>query len=177
MGRPHVRTIILFAAVGIALGSFLILVCAGLGLAPTPVQEWRDERAVRRLFDVPSGYERTYYDGFPAMVGFGQREGLEISVGYRLTERQAEVFLRQAAADGWKSLPIPEAVRSKILFQGLRIPMESDSGLFLCQTAGNDVLHARQTRACQSAPSLPDIILGVLDADRAELHLVVRAGY
>ena len=148
-----------------------------LGFPPTGLQDWMDERALRRHFRIPSGFERLYYDGYPSMVGFGQREGLEISAGYRLTEAEQEAFLRDGSARGWQPLPIPEGVRSKIPFEGLRMPMEAKAGVFLCQTAGNEVLHATVTQSCASVSNLPDLILGVLDTDRHELHVVVRAGY
>jgi hypothetical protein len=135
-----------------------------------------DERALRRRFGVPSSFERIVYRGYPSMVGFGQREGLDISAAYRLTDRQESTFLA-ATSDGWAALPIPDDVRSRILFRGLPVPLEAQNGLFLCRTAGDDVLHANHTQPCGQVRDLHDVILGVLDTDRHELHVVIRAGY
>lgn len=141
------------------------------------VQDWVDERALRKQLAIPAGFDLVSYDGYPSMAGFGQREGLEISARYRLDGEQAAAFATRARANGWQPLPIPDATRSKIRFQGLKVPLDAQQGLYLCRTAGDDVLHARETRSCDAANSLHDIILGVLDTSTGELSAVIRAGY
>lgn len=141
------------------------------------VQDRRDRAALRRLFDLPSSYELVSYDGYPSMVGFGQREGLEISAQYELSSEQFEEFLRDASDRGWEPLPIPEIIDSRILYQGLPVPMDLLDGLYYCHTAGDNVLHAKATHACIDVNVLSDIILGILDASTRRLYVVVRAGY
>ena len=51
------------------------------------------------------------------------------------------------------------------------------SGLYLCRTAGNDVLHARKTRPYWEVGRLGDAILGVYDREARRLTLEVGSGY
>jgi hypothetical protein len=166
--RCHTATLIL-----LVLSSLI----TGCGLPPQPIQDQLDQQALRRQFNLPAGYDPVSYDGYPSMVGFGQREGLEISIVYRLDEKQLEDFLLDAPIEGWKPLPIPQAVRRKILYQGMNVPLDLQSGLYVCRTAGDNVLHARQTRSCSDVDTLHDIILGVFDPAEDKLYLVIRSGY
>lgn len=111
------------------------------------------------------------------MLGFGQREGLEISATYTLNVAQANGFMESAGLNGWKPMPIPQAVRVKIRFQGMKIPLDLGDGLYTCRTAGDNVLYAKQTLACSDVETLHNIILGVFDPAEAKMVLVVRSGY
>ena len=117
------------------------------------------------------------YEGFPSMVGFGQREGLQISPRFVLTQEQAPEYAEWAVADGWEPLPIPEAILSKILFQGIRVPLDLSTGRYVCRVAGDSVLISRETQPCAEVDILPDLILGVLDTTTSRLCTVIRAGY
>jgi hypothetical protein len=174
---PSIRLVGLLLVAAVLIGLGLLAWSILLGFPPGVLQEWMDERALRRHLGIPSTFERIAYDGYPSMMGFGQREGLEISATYRLTDAQEDRFLTDAQARGWGLLPIPDEVRSRILFQGFNAPLDAERGVFLCRTVGNDVLRAVETRSCTDVDTLADMILGVLDIDRNALYAVVRAGY
>jgi hypothetical protein len=159
--------------VGIGILSLAMLSCAGTNA----VQAWFDHRALRRHFAIPTGFDLVSYDGYPSMVGLGLREGLELSARYRLDSEQAATYLEQALATDWRPLPIPDSIRSKMLFQGMKIPLDAQEGIYLCRTAGDDVLHARETRPCADVDYLHDIIIGVLDTSTNDLFVVIRSGY
>lgn len=147
------------------------------GMPPQAIQDQLDRRALREQFNVPAGYALVSYDGFPSMVGFGQREGLEISAVYQLDREQLEDFLQDAPIAGWEPLPIPRDIRAKILYQGVNVPLDLQNGLFICRTAGDNVLHAKVTRHCSEVDYLPDVILGIFDPAQDKLYLVIRSGY
>jgi hypothetical protein len=149
----------------------------GCGQPPQNIQDQLDQRSLRKQFNLPAGYDLVSYVGYPSMVGFGQREGLEISAVYRLDEVQLEDFLQDAPIEGWEPLPIQQSVRRKILYQGMNVPLDLHSGLYVCRTAGDNVLHAKATRSCSEVDVLPDIILGVFDPEEDKLYLVIRSGY
>jgi hypothetical protein len=123
------------------------------------------------------GYELISYTGYPARAGFGQREGLEISAVYKLTDHQTTKFVSDSKSDGWQSLPIPWEVRSKIFFREMAVPLEAQTGIYVCRTAGNEVLRSRDTKPCSCVNRLNDVIIGVLDTTSNTLYLTIRSGY
>jgi hypothetical protein len=153
------------------------LVVTSLFGYPRPIQDRLDQRAMLRHFDLPTGLRLVEYEGYPAVVGFGQREGLNLRAVFQLTERQAENLERRLVQDGWLPLPVPAETRRKL--QGYVDPstLALSAGLYQCRTAGNDVLRARETRPCAEADWLNDAIFGVFDADTHRLHLQVGSGY
>lgn len=171
--REHKLPIMNRLAVGIGILSLAMLSCAGTNA----IQAWLDQRALRRHFAIPTGFDLASYDGYPAMVGLGQRESLELSAHYRLDGEQAAAYLEKALATDWQPLPMPDSIRSKILFQGMKIPLDAQEGIYFCHTAGDDVLHARETRPCAEVDYLHDIIIGVLDTSTNDLYVVIRSGY
>lgn len=140
-------------------------------------QDSSDQAELRRIFNIPEGAELKSYDGYPVMVGFGQREGLHLSAVYTLNNQQQAGFVQHAADNDWQPLPVPAKIRKDIPWKDLPVPLDAASGYFLCRTAGDDVLHATRTESC--AVKLPelDIILGIYDDRTHELSVVVRSGY
>jgi hypothetical protein len=144
-----------------------------------PTQAWQDaadQGELRRLFNIPASAELVSYQGYPVMVGFGQREGLSLGAVYRLNANQIQDFTAQAAGRGWQALPIPPSLRAQIPWKGLPVPLEAANGYYLCQTAGDDVLHAVKLKSCADTPPIADIILGVLEVS-GQLSVTVRSGY
>jgi hypothetical protein len=156
---------------------FLALVTVLRGNPLQAVQDWSDRYELRRHFKIPMGYELISYAGYPGMAGFGQREGLEISAVYRLTDHQVTKFVSDSKSDGWESLPIPWEVRSKISFREMAVPLEAHTGIYVCRTAGDEVLRARDTKPCSCVDRLNDVIIGVLDTTSNTLYLTIRSGY
>ena len=76
----------------------------------------RDQRALRNHFSIPPSFNLVRYDGYPEMVGFGQREGLDISAVYELTDEQLAEFVNSISSRGWQKLPIPDQLKDKIYF-------------------------------------------------------------
>ncbi len=154
------------------------LTLAALGsVSCQPLQDVRDKRALRRLFGIPSGVKLVAYDGYPWMVGFGQREALSVRAAYELTPRELDRFLKTEVPKRWEPLPVPEAVRAKIPFRDLDGPLDTRTGFYLCRTAGDNVLYAKKTRPCACVEQLNDIILGVLDTNARRLSVVVHSAY
>jgi len=162
-------------------GSLLCLggaLVAGLfGIYPQPIRDRLERRLLGRHFDLPSGLRLVEYDGYPAMVGFGQREGLHIRAVYRVPERKVEAFERRLDENGWLPLPVPAEIQDKVRPYVDGDTLALSSGLYLCRTAGNDVLHARETRPCAEVERLGDAILGVYDRGARRLTLQVGSGY
>jgi hypothetical protein len=166
----------LFAGGGLlCLGGLMVGVL--FGYYPQPIRGGLDRRLLRRHFDLPSGLRLVAYDGYPPMVGFGQREGLNIRAVYRVPERKAEVFKRRLNGDGWLPLPMPAELQDKIRPYVTDDTLALASGLYLCRTAGNDVLHARETHPCTEVARLSDVIFGAFDSDAHLLYLQVGSGY
>jgi hypothetical protein len=153
------------------------LMIIGLLGQPYSIQDQLDQRALRRHFDLPSGLELVEYDGYPAEVGFGQREGLDIRAVYQLSDGEAEKLGRRFAEKGWSPLPIPADIQLRVRRYVAPDPLELTSGLYLCRTAGHNVLHAWITRPCAMVERQNDVILGVFDAETNRLHLQVSSGY
>ena len=122
---------------------------AGVVVSDGPVVRDRlDRRLLRRHFDLPSGLRLAKYDGYPAIVGLGQREGLHIRAVYQVPERKAGAFERHLDENGWLPLPVPAEIQDKVCPYVADGTLAPSSGWYLCRTAGNDVLHARETRPC-----------------------------
>ena len=151
---------------------------AGLfGYYPPPIRNRLDQRLLRRHFDLPSGLRLVEYDGYPAMVGLGQREGLHIRAVYRVPERKVEAFERHLDEHGWLLLPMPIEIQDKVRPYVDGEALAVSSGWYLCRTAGNDVLYARQTRPRAEVERLGDAIVGVYDRDTRRLTVQVGSGY
>jgi hypothetical protein len=144
---------------------------------PAPVQDPLDRRSLLRHFDLPSGLELVEYERYPKAAGFGQREGLNIRAVYQLSEDEAEEFPRGFVENGWLPLPVPAEIRRKVQAYVAPGTLELSAGLFFCRTAGDDVLHARETRPCAEVEWPKDAIFGALDAGTNRLHLQVGSGY
>ena len=144
---------------------------------PPLIQDWLDRRAMGRHFELPRGLDLVDYNGYPPVVGFMQREGLQISVIYPLSEIQGKNFTHQALDRGWEILPIPPETYAKTQHLHKVVPLLTQTGLYICKTAGNDVLLARHTRPCDSVEYLSDVILGIFDSQTNKLYLVISSGY
>ncbi|MBN1975792.1 MAG: hypothetical protein JW918_00190 [Anaerolineae bacterium] len=174
----------------VSLNYILIASCACLfflcsSFYPQPdqaTQDQADQQALGRFFGIPSDLELVSYDGYPPQVGFGQREGLDISAVYRFDDAQEEEFIQQATSAGWQPLPVPEDVRLRIeAFEAggikVKVPWRAQTGIFSCKTAGNNVMYAEETIPCSAVDNLGDIVIGVLDTDSNRLFVAVRAAY
>jgi hypothetical protein len=144
---------------------------------PSLIQDWLDRRAMQRHFELPRGFDLVDYDGYPPMVESIQREGLQISAVYQLNETQAERFTHQAQNRGWETLPLPPQTYAKTKHLREVVPLLTQTGICICRTAGNDVLHARHTRPCASVGRLSDVILGIFDGQTNKLFPVISSGY
>ena len=112
------------------------------------LQDRMDQSALRELFGLPRRAEVVEYDGYPPMVGFGQREGLGLSAAFQLEPEEAKAFLETAAEAGWEPLPIEAGLVERIPFRELDVPLHLSQGMYSCQTTGNEVLHAETTCSC-----------------------------
>ena len=160
-----------------------LILAAGCGLslalsACTPaLQDVIDRAALRSLFGLPSGADLVEYEGYPPMVGFGQREGLRLRAVYDFSQAEAVAFLEQARDEGWQPLPIEAALLIHIPFQDLSAPLDRTQGLYLCRTAGDEVLHPASTQDCREVPRMNDLIFGVYDLLERRVWVSVQAGY
>lgn len=155
--------------------------CCGLSLALSgctqPLQDMIDRAALRALFGLPVGAELVEYQGFPSMVGFGQREGLRLRAVYDLSRAEEAAFLDQARDRGWQPLPISAGLIRHIPFREIPAPLDRTQGLFVCRTAGDEVLHPASTRDCLEVLRLNDLIFGVYDSAERRVWVSVQAGY
>ena len=76
----------------------------------------------------------------------------------------------EARARGWQDLPIPGEVWSRIPFRGIEIE-EPERGLFICLTAGDDVLNSTP-RSCLEEDRLSDLLLAVFDRSTGRVQTV-----
>ena len=136
-----------------------------------------DKAALAEHFEVPDDAEMIAYDGFPTMVGFGQREGLTISAKYKLNDEDIKGWIQKVQYKGLKKLPIEENCRSKIWFKDKLVPLDTKNGFYFCRTAGNDVLKAKITKPCDEVDNPNDIILAILDTEKRELSVIITSGY
>jgi len=155
----------------------VMILAAAFFLLACQSQDDMDKAQLLRHFNIPPGTQLIEYNGYPARVGFGQREGLQVSATYRFTEGELAAWLPQARANGWQPLPIPSEIREKIPYKGLKVDLDAAQGVYLCRTAGDDVLHAKNTRPCGEVQRMNDIIVGTLDPVSCQLHVTVRSGY
>ena len=133
-------------------------------------QDARDQRAVRRLCALPPDATVVSWSGYPAEVGFGQREGLSIEAEFAMPGRFA------LAAAGYRQPPWPaarEAAERSFRLGG----MIDGARAIRCETAGNDVLNATATVACDTVPRPLDLVLCVVDAKSGHVRAAVRAAY
>lgn len=136
-----------------------------------------DKSALEKHFEIPKNAEMIAYDGFPTTVGFGQREGLNISAKYLLSDEDMNEWIRIMRTKGLKNLPIESECKSKLWFKDKLIPMETKTGYYYCRTAGNDVLNTKETKPCDEVDSLNDIIFAILDIEKNELSVIITSGY
>lgn len=136
-----------------------------------------DKAALAEHFEIPDDAEMIAYDGFPTMVGFGQREGLTISAKYKLNDEDIKSWIQKVQYKGLKKLPIEENCRSKIWYKDKLIPLDTKNGYYFCRTAGNDVLKAKVTKPCDEVDNPNDIILAILDTETRELSVIITSGY
>jgi len=161
--------------------ALITAVCCGLSLAlggcAQPLQDMIDRAALRALFGLPAGADLVEYQGYPSMVGFGQREGLRLRATYDLSQSEAAAFLEKASDRGWQPLPISAGILGHIPFREISAPLDRTRGLFLCRTAGDEVLHPSSTRNCLEVLRLNDLIFGVYDSAERRVWVSVQAGY
>lgn len=155
----------------------MAVLAAAFVLIACQSQDNMDKGQLRRHFSIPPDAEILDYHGYPARVGFGQREGLQVSATWRLTEAELAAWLPKAGAKGWRPLPIPAEIRQKIPYKGLKVDLDAVEGLYLCLTAGDNVLYAKNTRPCAETPRMNDIIIGILDPATRRLSVTVRSSY
>jgi len=136
-----------------------------------------DKTALEKHFEIPEDAEMVAYDGFPTMVGFGQREGLNISAKYLLSDKDMNKWIKNMSSKGLKTLPIPTECRDKLWFEDKLVPIDTKTGFYYCRTAGNDVLNADSTKLCEQVDNLNDIIFAILDTDRKGLSVIICSGY
>lgn len=170
----------LFAAISLVAGGCLL--CAGLFATslfgfPQPIQDYLDQHSMLQHFDLPSGLQLIEYDRYPAVAGFGQREGLNIRAVYQLSDEQADEIERRHVKNGWSHLPVSAETRHKIQPYVDPSPLELSTGMYFCRTAGDNVLHARQTYPCGAVERLNDVIFGAFDTETNRLYLQVGSGY
>src|SRR6185436_14783877 len=109
-----------------------------------------DERALRKQCHIPPYAQSSDYKGFPAMSGFGQREGLSITARFRIPKSNLDDFEKFMHEDGWDPLPVSAELRARLPRQGkgYESDLEAVEGFFRCHTAGSEVLHAKTTYSC-----------------------------
>jgi hypothetical protein len=133
------------------------------------------------------------------MVGFGQREGLQIQAVFQLPEARVEEIARVGERTGWRKLPVAPEILAKLPFTNTRgrrinIPFPAAGGYYLCKTVGSDVLYAdeRGTYLCENHAgtlrceamdsrkcrySFSDQILGVLIPREKKLYTFIGSTY
>jgi hypothetical protein len=140
-------------------------------------QDLVDQRHLRRHLGIPGDFELVSYDGFPITVGFGQREGLNLTAVYALTDEQEVAFIADAMERGWQRLPMPAGDRDKMGRLSGDVPLDDVRGIYLARTVGNEVLRSRSSRPLSEVARPNDLILGVLDTDTNRLYARVASGY
>jgi hypothetical protein len=168
--------VILIILTGVCLFPFGFMAISIIGYPP-PIQDWLDRRALQRHFELPRGFDLVAYKGYPPVVGFMQREGLQISAIYQLSNTQTENFIHQAPTRGWETLPLPPHLYAKTQHLREFVPLQAQTGIYICKTAGHDVLHTSHTQPCDSVDYLSDVILGIFDSQTNKLYLVISSGY
>jgi hypothetical protein len=128
-------------------------------------------------FEIPDDAEMIAYNGYPTMVGFGQREALSISAKYKLNDDDMNSWIKKVQSKGLKPLPIEADCKNKLWFNDKLIPTDLKSGYYFCRTAGNDVLNAETTKPCDDVENLNDIIFAILNTEKNELSVIITSGY
>jgi hypothetical protein len=161
-----------------------------------------DRRALIKQCQVPSYARIKEYNGFPAMNGFGQREGLKLSAKYNLPRNRVTEFENSLKEKGsqWAPLPIPPDVLKRIRFKFSSVDLNSSNGFFRCRTAGDNVLRMQDTSSCsnpkgwvmfqkdpprwrreevplESIDFFSDIIISVYEANTKTISVGVASGY
>jgi hypothetical protein len=157
---------------------FLLIVAAAVFTPGCAIdQDASDQERLREIFAVPPEAQIIEYRGFPARSGFGQREGLRLSARYRLSAPVFSAWLASARNAGWRELPFPQSIRSRFRIRFDEAPLDTAHGLYLCRTAGNEILNTAETRPCEKAEAMNDVRLGVFDQSTGVLSVLVAAGY
>ena len=140
-------------------------------------QDMSDKSALRRQCRVPACAKLVEYKGYPAMVGFGQREGLRLEGRFSLSGCYIASFEKDSRLDGWRELPIPPEILEKVKFQFSVVDMKCKSGLYRCVTAGDDILHAKKSKPVSEVETPIDVIVSVYDREKREICAAVASGY
>ena len=141
------------------------------------VTDQSDKSALEDHFDIPDDAEMIAYDGYPTMVGFGQREALSISAKYKLNDDDMNRWIKKIQTKGLKPLPIEADCKNKLWFKDELVPKDIETGYYFCRTVGNDVLNAEITKPCDEVKNLNDIIFAILDTEKNELSVIITSGY
>lgn len=176
MGIKMIVLLVIVLVLGacLCLGGLAVL---GLSGYPQPIQDLRDQRALHQLFELPDGLQLVAYAGYPSIVGFGQREGLTLRAVYQVPDRREQAVERWLEAQGFAPLPVPADTAELIRPYLHPDVLEISQGRYLCRTAGNNVLYARETRRCEQVASLNDVIYAAYDPQARRLSLEVSSGY
>jgi hypothetical protein len=144
---------------------------------PQASRDRADLERIREIFGIPEEIELVSYDGYPPTVGFGQREGLSLSAVFRLTGGQVDEFVAGNLARGWRELPMPAGLVAAIPFRDLPVPVDAAEGVYICLTAGDNVLYSTRARPVVEGDHIDDLILGILDTSDNTLCVTVRSAY
>ena len=174
----------------------LALGCATLAGCST---RQSDELALRREFAVPWGASVVRYAASPAEPGWFGREGLKITMVFRLSPADAATFRSSALRSGrWRPLPIPVAelrhlagIRTAITsrpdaaqhtgtllerFQASLPPLPR-AGLYQIRTAGDNIMGAPNRIISPLRNDVNDFMLAVLDPAERTLTIRVSSNY
>lgn len=157
--------------------SLLVVILMIVSTSCQWVTDNSDKAALQKHFEIPDDAEMIAYNGFPTMVGFGQREGLTISAKYKLNDEDMKSWIQKVQYQGLKKLPLEENCRNKLWFKDKLIPLETKAGYYFCRTAGDNVLHAEVTKSCDEVENPNDIIFAILDTEKKELSVIITSGY
>jgi hypothetical protein len=161
---------------------FVVTLLVGCGLARSQDDLDRDE--VRRLCGLPAEARVSSWHGYPAQMGFGQREGLYLHGEFELPARAWAAWFGSVPPADYQALPLSASARAAALSVLTRrhtlqfvLPELAGLGFVRCRTAGNNVLYARQTRACDAVAAPDDIILCVANRFTRRVSARVRSMY
>ncbi len=174
----------------------LALGCATLAGCST---RQSDELALRREFAVPWGASVVRYAASPEEPGWFGREGLKITMVFRLSPADAATFRSSALRSGrWRPLPIPVAELRHLA--GIRTAMASRpdaaqhtgtllerfqaslpplprAGLYQIRTAGDNIMGAPKRIISPLRNDVNDFMLAVLDPAERTLTIRVSSNY
>jgi hypothetical protein len=158
-----------------------------------------DELALRREFAVPWGASVVLYAASPEEPGWFGREGLKITMVFRLSPVDAATFSRGALRSGrWRPLPIPAAelrhlagIRTALAartrtaqhtdtplerFQATLPPLPR-AGHYQIRTAGDNIMGAPKRIISPLRDDVNDFMLAVLDPAERTLTIRVSSSY